>query len=115
MTSSFLAEQWSIPAIDTEDVEKKSKLTLDGNFDFNSGWNHHFRRQHSRSSIEDVSLAPPKGFKMYYKEDNNSSGLGMLAIWEGENNKEIDVPFQIISGSLRGQIYNASLSHLGKS
>lgn len=103
-----MAEQWSIPAIDTEDVEKKSKLTLDGNFDFNSGWNHHFRRQHSRSSMEDESLAPPKGFKMYYKENHNSSGLGMLAIWAGENKKEINVPFHIVPGSLRGQIYNVS-------
>ena len=103
-----MAEQWSIPAIDIEDVEEKSKLTLDGNFDFNSGWNHHFRRQHSRSSMEDESFAPPKGFKMYYKENNNSSGLGMLAIWAGENKKEIGVPFQIIPGSLRGQIYNVS-------
>lgn len=103
-----MAGQWSIPAIDTEEVEDKSKLTLDGNFDFNSGWNHHFRRQHSRSSIEDESLAPPKDFKMYYKENNNNSGLGMLAIWAGENKKEIDIPFQTIPDSLKGQIYNVS-------
>ncbi len=40
-----MAEKWSIPTIDTEDIEKKSKLTLDGGFDFNSGWNHHFRQE----------------------------------------------------------------------
>jgi hypothetical protein len=103
-----MTEKWCVPPIDTEDVEKKSKLILDGNFDFNSGWNHHFRRQHSRSSIKDESLAPPEKFKIYYRENNNNSGLGVLAIWAGENKKEIDVPFQIIPDSLKGQIYNVS-------
>lgn len=91
-----------------KDIENKSKLTLDGGFDFNSGWNHHFRRQHSRGSIEDESLAPPEKFKMYYKENHNTSGLGVLAIWAGENKKEIGVPCQIIPDSLKEQIFNVS-------
>lgn len=103
-----MAEKWSISTIDTEDIENKSKLTLDGDFDFNSGWNHHFRRQHSRGSIEDESLAPPEKFKMYYKENYNTSGLGVLAIWAGEDKKEISVPFQITPNSLKGQIFNIS-------
>ena len=58
--------------------------------------------------MEDESFAPPEGFKMYYTEKNNNSGLGALAIWAGENKKEINVPFQIIPDSLKGQIYNVS-------
>lgn len=103
-----MAEQWDLSAIDTDRIEKSSKLTLDGGFDFNSGWNHHFRCQHSRSSMEDESIAPPDGFRIYYKENNNGTGLGVLAIWAGENKKEIDVPFQIIPDSLKGQIYNVT-------
>lgn len=92
-----MSEKWSVPTIDTEDVEKKSKLTLDGNFDFNSGWNYHFRLQHSCGRIEDESFVPPEKFEMYYRVNSNNSGLGLLTIWAEGIKKEIDVPFFNVS------------------
>lgn len=103
-----MAEQWNLSAIDTDEIEKNSKLTLDGGFDFNSGWNHHFRRQHSRSSMEDESIIPPEKFRIYFNENKNGTGSGVLAIWAGENKKVADVPFQTKFDGLKGQIYNVA-------
>ena len=40
-----VARKWGIGAIDTEEIEKNSDLTLDGGFNFNSGWNFSYRNQ----------------------------------------------------------------------
>lgn len=103
-----MAKQWDVPAIDTKAIKENSKLTLDGGFDFNSGWNHHFRRQYSRSSIENEMLVPPEGFKLYYKEHNSQTDLGILVIWADENKKEVGILFYTTPESLKGQIYNES-------
>ena len=39
-----MAGKWGTGAIDTEEIEKNSDLTLDGGLDFNSGWNFSYRR-----------------------------------------------------------------------
>ena len=61
-----MAEKWDIPAIDTEKVLKESKYTIDGGFDFNSGWNAQFMYSISVGYIENVGVTPPRAMKLYY-------------------------------------------------
>ncbi|MDD3417919.1 MAG: hypothetical protein PHY47_28670 [Lachnospiraceae bacterium] len=101
-----MTDQWEISAIDTEEVEKNSKMTLDGGFDFNSGWNFTYRNQVGRASMEDERLAPPEEFKFFYKE-NSFPDEGNL--WLSLNGTETssNVPFSISdTGNLKGQIFN---------
>lgn len=110
-----MAEQWELPPIDTDEIERNSKFTLDGGFDFNSGWNFIYRNQVSRSSMEDETMVPPKGFKFFYKASGGDSGVdkgidnGIVRFWVGENMRKAEAPFYISrDGSLKGQIFNLS-------
>ena len=104
-TANEVAQKWGIGTIDTQEIEKNSKYTLDGRFDFNSMWNFTYRNQVGRGSIADEGAQPPKDFKFFYKEgDYNSAKMEM---WMGGQKKKIDVPFYISRDSLKGQIYCA--------
>lgn len=101
-----MTNQWEIPAVDTEEIERNSDLTLDGGFDFNSGWNFIYRNQVGRASMEDESLQPPENFKFFYKENSYQDNVGKL--WCSLNGREIsrNIPFSIAkTGSLEGQIF----------
>ena len=62
-----MAGKWGTGAIDTEEIEKNSDLTLDGGFDFNSGWNFSYRNQAGRASMADEAAEPPMGLKFFTK------------------------------------------------
>ncbi|MDE6687090.1 MAG: hypothetical protein K2K17_07230 [Lachnospiraceae bacterium] len=103
--ANAVAEKWGIGAVDTQEIEKNSKFTLDGGFDFNSVWNFTYRNQVGRASIADEAVEPPKDFKFFYKEhvDNKAK----MELWMGRQKKSIDVLFYITPDSLKGQLYNA--------
>ena len=61
-----MTENWNLDAIDCDEIEKNSELTLDGGFDFNSGWNWSFRNQVGRSSMAVEENVPPKDFKVFF-------------------------------------------------
>lgn len=61
-----MALKWDIEAIDTEKVLKESKYTIDGGFDFNSGWNAQFMYSIGVGYIENVGVTPPKAMRLYY-------------------------------------------------
>ena len=103
-----MVEEWELPAIDTDEIERNSKYTLDGGFDFNSGWNFTYRNQVSRSSMADETVAPPEGFKFFYKENGGAESRGIVQFWAGVNSWKADVPFYISRDSLKGQIFNLS-------
>lgn len=98
----YVTDQWEIPAIDTEEIEKNTIYTLDGGLDFNSGWNWMYRNQVGRGSMEDESVAPPKDFKFFYKQNSFD---GTLWVSLNGDRKNIDVPFSIYPDTLKGQIY----------
>lgn len=101
-----MTEKWEISSIDTEEVEKNSKLTLDGGFDFNSGWNFIYRNQVGLTSMEDESLVPPANFKFFYKE-TNFPFKGDLSVCLDDYRCDMEVPYSISkSGDFRGQIYD---------
>lgn len=102
-----MAEKWNLAEIDCNEVEKSSKFTLDGEFDFNSGWNFEYRNQVSRSSMENEEAITPEGFKFFYKESYDGD-KGFMKVWYGDSEKTVDVPFHINRDSLKGQIFNAS-------
>ncbi len=56
-----------------------TELTLDGGFDFNSGWNGGFRNQASRASLADGATAPPRDFKFFCKE--HVGGGSKMEMW----------------------------------
>lgn len=64
-----MTDKYKIPTIDTDEVEKNSGFTLDGGFDFNSGWNFTYRNQVGRSSIEDESMIPLKILNFFIKNN----------------------------------------------
>ena len=104
-----MAEEWELPPIDTDEIERNSKYTLDGGFDFNSGWNFTYRNQVSRSSMADESSVPPKDFKFFYKEGmypDPSIDKGLLRVWIGNREYTRKVPFEISRTGLKGQIFN---------
>ena len=103
-----MAKEWELPSIDTDEIEKNSKFTLDGGFDFNSGWNFIYRNQVGRSSMEDEGAVPPKDFRFFYKESGGAGGRGILQFWAGGNAGKADVPFYTSGDSLKGQIFNMS-------
>lgn len=101
-----MTAKWEISAIDTEKIEKNSIYTLDGGFDFNSGWNFSYRNQVGRGSMEDVLLTPPENFKFFYKQ-NSFPDCGTLWVSMNGYQENIDVPFSISPmGKLKGQIFN---------
>ena len=103
-----IAEEWELPAIDTDEIERNSKYTLDGGFDFNSGWNFTNRNQVGRSSMTGETAAPPEGFKFFYKENGGAESRGIVRFWAGAKSWKTDVPFYISRDSLKGQIFNLS-------
>ena len=105
-----MATEWELPAIDTDEIEKNSKFTLDGGFDFNSGWNFIYRNQAGRGSMADETYVPPRDFKFFYKEGmypNPSIDKGLLRVWMGGKEYNRVVPFEISRTGLKGQIFNA--------
>ncbi|MBD5507835.1 MAG: hypothetical protein HDR05_07265 [Lachnospiraceae bacterium] len=99
----YVTDQWEIPAIDAEEIEKNTGYTLDGGLDFNSGWNWEYRNQMANGSMEDESVAPPKDFKLFFKQNSFD---GTLWVSLNGDRRDVDVPFSIShSGSLKGQIY----------
>ena len=105
-----MAEEWELSEIDTDEIERSSKYTLDGGFDFNSGWNFTYRNQMSRSSMADESYVPPRDFKFFYKEGmypDPSIDKGLLRVWMGGKEYNRVVPFEISRTGLKGQIFNA--------
>ena len=119
-----MCEKWDLTAIDCEEIEKNSKYTLDGGFDFNSGWNWDFRNQVGRSSMAVEEAVPPKDFKMFFKQsitpdakDIYTAFKGKLKISVGESEYEADIPFKILRTGPEGEIFNAwnlMKEHLGK-
>lgn len=97
-----MAEKWELPAIDTEDIEKNAIYTLDGGFDYNSGWNWLYRNQVGRGSMEDESVEPPKEFRFFYKQNSFD---GTLWVSLNGDRKDINVPFSISPDTIKGQIY----------
>lgn len=112
---SDMTDKWELSSIDVKEIECNSQYTLDGGFDFNSGWNFTYRNQIGRSSMTDETIAPPKGFKLFYKEnkdadaeDMNLALRGSMTISMGNYVRTADIPFYISRDSLEGQIFNAS-------
>ncbi len=109
---SDFAEQWELPALDPDEIEANSRLTLDGGFDFNSGWNFEFRNQAGIASMADESVEPPRDFKLFYKENFSmdmvySSEKGYLSVTMNGREYVREIPFYISKGgSLKGQIYS---------
>lgn len=60
--------KWELGDIDCKEIENNSKFTLDGGFDFNSGWNFTYRNQVSRSSMENEGAVPPEDFRFFIKK-----------------------------------------------
>ncbi len=106
-----MADKWGIDPIDADEIEKNSMYTLDGGFDFNSGWNFIYRNQMGRGSMADESLIPPKDFKFFYKESvypDPSIDKGLVRVWLGDKEYTRKIPFEISrTGGLEGQIFNA--------
>lgn len=105
-----VAKKWEISPVDTEEIENKSQYTLDGGFDFNSGWNFTYRNQVGRASISEEAVVPPKNFKLFYKENMRSTGtdnIGKMEMWIGKNRYSKEVLFYTTRDSLKGQIFNA--------
>ena len=109
-----MTEKWDLNAIDCDEIEKNSNLTLDGGFDFNSSWNWSFRNQQGRSSMAAEGEVPPKDFKMFFKEsvtpdakNVDEAFKGNLEIIIGESKYNADVPFKILRTGPEGGIFNA--------
>lgn len=101
-----VTSKWGLPAINPDEIEANSDFTLDGAFDFNSGWNFEFRNLSGRGSIEDESVEPPKNFVFFYKEQS-SCGKGYLSVLLNNCKYNEDVPFYISkTGGLKGQIFS---------
>ncbi len=100
-----IAQKWGSGSIDTEEIEKNSDLTLDGGFDFNSGWNFSYRNQVGRASMADESLQPPRDFRFFYKEDVDN--VSKMDMWINGRKYEKDIPFYITPDSLEGQLFQA--------
>ncbi len=105
LAALYVTDKWEIPAIDAEEIEKNTGYIVDGGLDFNSGWNWEYRNQTGRGSIEDESVAPPKDFKLFYKEDSSASGKGFLWVSMNGDRKDIDIAFSVSPDTLKGQIY----------
>lgn len=115
-THSFLADvvkemtdKWGTSEIDTEEIEKNSGYTLDGEFDFNSGWNFIYRNQVGRGSMADESMVPPKDFVFFYKESMSRDDelKGGAEISFRDKKYSTDISFSISHYDLSGQIFNA--------
>ena len=109
-----MADKWGTEKIDVEEIEKNSGFTLDGGFDFNSGWNFSYRNQTGRGSMTDESMIPPENFKFFYKEsispnaDNIGDALkGSASVSIGDKKYSTDIPFSISHDDLSGQIFKA--------
>lgn len=101
-----IAEDWNLPDIDTQAIENNSKYTLDGAFDYNSGWNWQYRNQVGRASLETENFEPPRDFKLFYKEEIDFL-TGVLDMKLNNQEYHMKVPFSISHyGDMKGQIYD---------
>lgn len=94
-----IENKWGIPFINLEKIEANSKYTLDGGFDFNSGWNFSYRNQAGMASMEDESIEPPENFRFFYKEEYSFHQGTLSASLDGRE-YSVEVPF-----SASNQIY----------
>lgn len=102
-----VTDKWKLPEINTQEIENNSKYTLDGGFDFNSGWNYAYRNQVGRASMEDEAIIPPRNFRFFYKENYTSNFEGILDINMDGKEYSVKVPFSISrNGDLKGQIFD---------
>lgn len=109
MAAKSVTEEWGLPEINTQEIEANSKHTLDGGFDFNSGWNFSYRNQVGRGSMEDETVIPPRDFRFFYKEHLASGYEGLLDININGKQHSVRVPFAISdNGGLKGQIFDLS-------
>ncbi len=115
-THSFLedvankvTDKWDTSEIDTEEIERNSGFTLDGGFDFNSGWNCQYRNEVGRGSMADESMIPPKDFKFFYKEHSSKEDgfIGGADVTVGDKKYSTDISFSISRYDLSGQIFKA--------
>ena len=110
-TLNNMVDKWEIEPVDPDEVERNSCLTLDGGFDFNSGWNFEFRNQTGRGSIADESVEPPRDFVFFYKEKFSadmaySEDKGYLYARFGSREHITEISFSLLkNGSFKGQIY----------
>lgn len=121
---SSITDKWGLSSIDVQEIENNSKYTLDGGFDFNSGWNFTYRNQVGRSSMASEAMVPPKDFQFFYKEsifpnadDMDTALKGLLRISLGKNEYTQEIPFEISRTGLEGQIFNVGSllkDHLSK-
>lgn len=104
-----MTEKWGTSEVDTEEIEKNSVYTVDGGFDFNSGWNFLYRNQVGRSSMADESMIPPKDFVFFYKESiSKEDGFqGGASVSIGDKKYSTDIAFSISHYDLSGQIFKA--------
>lgn len=101
-----VAEAWELPVIDTQEIEDNSIFTVDGGFDFNSGWNWLYRNQVGRASLETENFVPPRDFKLFYKEEIDFL-TGVLDMQLNNQEYHMKVPFSIShNGDMKGQIYD---------
>lgn len=101
-----MVNEWKLPSINTQEIEDNSKFTLDGGFDFNSGWNWASRNQTGRASMENESTVPPKNFIFFYKQGyTDKEGIVDMNLEQEDYN--VKVPFSVSrDGSYKGQIYD---------
>lgn len=101
-----VVEAWELPVIDTQSIEDNSIFTVDGGFDFNSGWNWLYRNQVGRASLETENFEPPRDFKLFYKEEIDFL-TGVLNMKLNNQEYHMKVPFSISHyGDMKGQIYD---------
>lgn len=111
-----VAADWNVPAIDADEIEKNTVFVIDGGLDFNKGWNCLARDHTNRGNMIDEGLAPPRDFKLFYKQepyykdkDEGRRNTGILIFRFGGYEAIKEMPFEL---SRRGigekQIFNAS-------
>ncbi|MDE7131294.1 MAG: hypothetical protein K2O65_05800 [Lachnospiraceae bacterium] len=109
-----IVDKWELPPIDPDELEANSGFILDGGFDFNSGWNFHFRNQAGRASMADESVEPPKDFKFFFKgnyeADKGYSGdTGYVSVALDGMKYSRSISFQVAKdGGTKGEIYSLS-------
>lgn len=80
-------------------------MTLDGGFDFNSGWNFTFRNQMGHASMADETAEPPRDFKFFYKEDVGD--MAKMEMWVKGHRYDKNFAFYITPDSMIGQCFQA--------
>lgn len=107
-----IVNNWELPSIDPDEIEANSTFTLDGGFDFNSGWNFQFRNQAGRASMADESVEPPKDFRFFFKgnydvDKGYSGDTGYVSVSFDGKEYSGNVSFLVAKdGGTKGEIYS---------